>query len=267
MEIKEQPKEYAKYEPPVAAYGPMQSYAAYPLRYRRRRNLALPLLLLAAFIVGALMMAVVFTGFGNGHFSGNMAAISKPAMMSKGAPSRPSTLQTIPLPPDSPATLHVQLDGGDINVTAMDKLTDIEYTAVPFGKDSGQPAIEAGSERDNITIKAGVPTNLDIKVPSGTVLDINNSTGNVTYKGDLAQGESSITVDKGNITAILPLDSEFQLDAATEQGSISSDFDLGQPQREKQKTRLQGYTAKAPDGAPSLNIQTGSGDINIKKGN
>lgn len=116
----------------------------------------------------------------------------------------------------------------------------------------------------------GVAGALDLGTVSGDItvqdardsqLAVSTTSGDFEYTGALARGSTNeVSSISGDVQLRLPGDSDFRLDASTVSGDLHSEFDLSGG--ETGRRTLTGVTG---DGSATLNVNTTSGGISIKR--
>jgi DUF4097 and DUF4098 domain-containing protein YvlB len=102
---------------------------------------------------------------------------------------------------------------------------------------------------------------IEVRNASQAELTLKTGSGSISFHGSLhADGEHRVESDFGSISVVLPADAAFDLDAQTEFGSISTDFQV--MMTEVQKRHLVG---EVNGGGPPLLIRTGSSDITLER--
>jgi hypothetical protein len=188
----------------------------------------------------------------------------------------------------SGGTVRLKNSAGQVSIEAWDqpgveittvKSTRNEYTAaegakathdldgvkIAAGRSNGEVVINTNYRRKRrlpFALLVGNATNIDlnysIKVPRDAHLVVDHEIGDVYF--DDVTGDIRATTHQGTITLRLPAGSQYELDAKTKIGSITSDF----PGSTKRRGWLIGrnflHEAKAPH---KLYLRAGVGDIII----
>lgn len=153
---------------------------------------------------------------------------------------------TVTLPADMVLeSLSVSASSADVNTNG----TAAENIRV----DVASGDVELKNENGKITVNSASGS---VKIVGGKIneLRVDTASGAVTYAPDAAPANAWINTASGNVTVTLPGHAGFTLKADTASGRISSDYEM----------RREGNNYVYGDGAGALNIETASGNINIK---
>ena len=102
--------------------------------------------------------------------------------------------------------------------------------------------------------------NLELLVPPGTMLEINQGAGNLTV--ERPGGDVTVNLGAGNVMVVLPDDASFNLGVSGGVGNVNSDFE-GVPDGGI-ATDIDTTIGSNP--TQTLTFNVGAGDINLNKG-
>jgi DUF4097 and DUF4098 domain-containing protein YvlB len=132
--------------------------------------------------------------------------------------------------------------------------------------------LDLKTSNGNITINGGSET-IDLETSNGAIevtttkevqITAASSNGSLRFSGPLAaKSKNVLRTDNGAIVVTLPAASSFTVDAATNNGKITSDFAVKGDN--PSDTALKGTVGGDPQ--PSLKLQTSNANIEIHKGN
>jgi DUF4097 and DUF4098 domain-containing protein YvlB len=103
---------------------------------------------------------------------------------------------------------------------------------------------------------------IEIASSTGTV-HAETSNGAIHFKGKVTDGQHSFRNSNGNIELLLPSDSKFRVDAQTSNGSIETDFSIGNRDENSRRTHLRGTVGENP--AADITAHTSNGRVSIKR--
>ena len=164
---------------------------------------------------------------------------------------------------------HVSLNGdffGDMHLQQISaplnhhsSRTDITIASVP-----GSLTLDSGDlQFKNVTGPVRVVTRS--KDVEGTFVQgathIENSNGDVTLTASAPLQDVSIHNDNGSIDLSLPPDARFTLQASTNDGDMSTDFDVPQSNQNDHRSA----SGKVGGGGPTVSVVTNHGDVHIRK--
>lgn len=164
----------------------------------------------------------------------------------------------------SSASVHVQLK---VPMGSRAKLISPNGTLVCEGV--GGP-VTAATTNGAIRVK-GAEGDLVLKSSNGSinceatdaVIKAETSNGSLTFRGELAAGDSYLETRNGTVRVALPESQELRLDAETRNGRISSDFQAERGDR-KSRSRAKQLTATIGDDPKAvLKVRTSNGSIKI----
>ncbi len=199
----------------------------------------------------------------------------------------------------APLTLEVQVGVGDVRIEAGDgSMVEVRATKHAWGAGPAQAEArlrdfhvnitQAGSNRVSIEadgprpgearsprvdLVITVPRQADVRavVNVGAIaargvqgsLDLATNVGEVRVDGVTLTGSSRLAANVGSVTANLPADSSFELDARTSVGSVSCGFDLQGQNTDNSLVgkSLHGRVGTAP---MTLTVHVNTGDIHIE---
>ncbi len=96
-------------------------------------------------------------------------------------------------------------------------------------------------------------------------VDARTSNGSIRFNGSLAAGDSLLRTSNGNIDVRLPADSQFELEAATSNAKVNSEFssDEGNRRGDRRRRHLSATIGEKP--TFSLVLSTSNASINVRK--
>ncbi len=155
----------------------------------------------------------------------------------------------------------VKLQGLEIQneLVAHSNFGDVEVkksTAGSFDLNANSGKVTAEDAQGTVKAHSGFG---DVVI-SGTkvVLDLSTSSGSISFTGSLGDGVSVLHTNFGDIKVLLPGDSQFLVDLATNFGDIHCGFAV--VPHPEDSTHLVG---KVGDGGPTLKASTNSGSVNV----
>ncbi|HEY1921513.1 MAG TPA: M56 family metallopeptidase [Tepidisphaeraceae bacterium] len=163
-------------------------------------------------------------------------------------------------------TIPTKLDGtfksgaGDVNVTGTAGTIDVatgagnvemaQIAGITSGR-TGSGNIDVADCRENLSVRTG-EGNIDIHTFAGPSIEIRTGMGNIDAElSNQIKAESSFRSGMGDVSVTMPATMAVNLRAGTGMGKMHSQFPMG---------RLNG-------GGPEMSVQSGDGDIEIKKAN
>ena len=108
-----------------------------------------------------------------------------------------------------------------------------------------------------------VTANNDVFTGSST---LSSQSGDVTFSGSIDTGNYQFQSNSGSVNVTLPSDSNFQVNASTNSGSINSDFSSVNPQSQGNGSAAHGNVGNSSAAKQTtLTLTSDSGDINLNK--
>ncbi len=124
---------------------------------------------------------------------------------------------------------------------------------------NGKIAVEGGRHRVEAKTSNGA---IELKDHQGSVI-AQTSNGSIRCEGPLADGAHEFLTSNGSVVLVFPADRQFQVDAKTSNGRITSAFAV-KPNGKSVKRQLKGQVGNSP--AMQLRVETRNGSIDIRKG-
>lgn len=157
---------------------------------------------------------------------------------------------------------EVQIDGigGDVDITTVSgnvRLADGNNVQAAVRTTSGDIELDGVA---NVLTLGSVSGEIEVNNARDGQITAETTSGDFTYSGSLAsEGRNRISTISGDVNLNLPEDSNFQLNASTVSGDLSSDFEL----RDGEESR-RSRTGRAGSGSAALEIETTSGDVTLR---
>jgi hypothetical protein len=141
---------------------------------------------------------------------------------------------------------------------ALEALKDIEIAIRQEGN-----TISVIAHRNKSTSEGSSEAQLTVKVPAGSWVNVLSGMGDVSFHGELPNGEHSFHSGSGDITLALPATASFYINALTGNGKIRSDIPIERSGEEAEDI-LVGTSGENP--LVSITTTTSNGDITIREG-
>lgn len=105
--------------------------------------------------------------------------------------------------------------------------------------------------------------NVEITNAESAVLDLKTNSGCVEFSGSLGEGPHMVRSDFGNITLVIPADSELNVNLKTDFGNIKSDLPVTVTVTESSNGGKEEMIGAINGGGATLTVQANSGNINV----
>jgi DUF4097 and DUF4098 domain-containing protein YvlB len=150
--------------------------------------------------------------------------------------------------------IKVDDDFGDIELTQATAASyDLHTNSGTITVDGAKGKLKAYTDFGNIEVTNAQSVTLDLKTNSGSV----------EFSGSLGEEPHLVKSDFGNITLVLPADSQLNVDLKTDFGNIKSDLPITVTLTESSGNDGDEIAGSINDGGVQLTVQTNSGNINI----
>lgn len=140
---------------------------------------------------------------------------------------------------------------------ALEALKDIEVTI-----SQEDHTISIIAHRKKGASEGACEAQLTVKVPAGSWVNVLSGMGDVSFNGELSNGEHSFHSGSGNIYLALPATTNFYINALTGNGKIHSDIPIERSGEEAEEI-LVGTSGENP--LVSITTTTSNGDITISR--
>ena len=182
------------------------------------------------------------------------------------SPDRRSAAAVVTVPAE--ATLILMTSNGPVTLTGVTGTVLAHTSNAPVSVTGATTALRAETSNGKIVVRDGAglinleTSNGGIDVAAvGTVLRATTSNGPIGFAGSLAAGLSQLRTSNGGVTVALPPDAAFAFDAATSNGTVTTDFSVA-GSTSAAEARLAGSVGQGT--GTSVVIQTSNGDIRIR---
>lgn len=155
------------------------------------------------------------------------------------------------------------LAGGlDLESTSGD-ITVMDVRAVSYKLVTSSGSVMLDGCRGPLYLRTS-PGDVEIRHCSDAQLDIETSSGDVTFSGNLAaEGEHRVKSSVGDVRIKLPVDAAFDLDVQTAHGDIDIDSDFAVVMTDFSEQAIEG---QVNGGGPLLQVYSRSGSITLLSG-
>jgi DUF4097 and DUF4098 domain-containing protein YvlB len=140
---------------------------------------------------------------------------------------------------------------------ALEALKDIE---VSISQEDNTISVIA--HRKKGASEGACEAQLTVRVPSGSWVNVLSGMGDVSFHGELPNGDNSFHSGNGNINIALPATTSFSINALTGNGKIYSDIPIERSGEEAEEI-LVGTSGENP--LVSITTTTSNGDITISR--
>jgi DUF4097 and DUF4098 domain-containing protein YvlB len=166
------------------------------------------------------------------------------------------------------ASLTARTNSGKVTLQGL-KIAGALSARSDFGDVAVKQSAAAGYDLDTNSGKiTAAGTSGSVKARSGfgdliisgdaVVLDLTTGSGSIEFNGSLADGESSLHTDFGDIRVRLPAEAGFQADLSTNFGNVSCSFPITATVHDS--THVSGTVG---GGGPTLKASTNSGNVTV----
>lgn len=183
-----------------------------------------------------------------------------------GSPGNRGAAATVTVPPGS--ELDVRTSNGSVTVEGVGAALRVATSngAVTAAGSSGDTVIETSNGEVRVTAATGM---IDVRGSNGpatveatdAVVTLVTSSGEVSFAGSLAPGDSSFTTSNEAVAVTLPAGTSFALDASTSNGRITVAFPLTTGGAASD-TRVQGTVGTDP--AVAITIETSNAGVTVE---
>ena len=149
------------------------------------------------------------------------------------------------------AILDITTSNGKITSTGV--RGDLKLTT-----SNGELVVKGGQGAQSLTTSNG---SIQVEAQSAQV-NAQTSNGSITFTGSLAEGKQAFETSNGSVEISLPGDSQFNIDARTSNGKISTEFPVTFS-GSSQDNELNGTVGQNP--AMSISVSTSNGSIKLMK--
>jgi len=150
--------------------------------------------------------------------------------------------------------VKVDDDFGDITLTQVSAASyDLHTNSGKITVDGAKGELKAHTDFGNLEI-----TNAD-----PVILDLNTKSGSIEFDGSLGEGPHLVNSDFGNITLVIPADSELNVDLKTDFGRIKSDIPITVTLTESSSDSSDEISGTVNGGGGQLTVTANSGNITI----
>lgn len=166
-------------------------------------------------------------------------------------------------------SVEVRTSNGPVDVVGLTNEVQATTTNGQIQVNGSRGRLKLNSSNGNLKVIGG-RDQVELRTSNGkievkgaeAVVHARTSNGAIHFEGRLTDGEHLFQSSNGKLTVALPPESEFQVDARTSNGKISSDFKVklaGKPQ----KRRLIGQVGSNP--YFTLKLETSNGNVELHK--
>ncbi len=149
--------------------------------------------------------------------------------------------------------VRVDAGSGDIEIEDISGRVDVN---------TGSGRIEISDVSDDVAARAGSGDVNLAKIEGNIFAD--TGSGDITVDSSIGDDKKwDFNAGSGDVELLLPVDSEFNLKARTGSGRIEIDFPLTISPGRQARGELEGKVGESP--IAEINIETGSGNIEVKK--